>query len=63
MIRPFKVGVFEHPGKRRVKLAAYSSWYNPSWEGCCEHTVEANNGTEAKVVAMREHREKCMSAA
>lgn len=42
-----RVGVFSH--KRRsgtVFYTAYSRDYNPHWEGCCEHTVEA--GPDAK---------------
>jgi hypothetical protein len=59
-----KVGVFPiHRGgfgKQRVSTyTAYTTWYNPEWEGCCEHTVEAVNGTAAKKLAITEHKENC----
>jgi hypothetical protein len=57
----FHVGVFEHPKKRSVMLMAYTRDYNPQWSGCCLHEVEAPNGSEAKRIAMAEHRERCMA--
>lgn len=59
--RPFLVGVFEHPHKRSVALMAYTRYYNPSWPGCCEHTVSAISGTQAKIRAMDDHRARCMA--
>lgn len=56
----FHVAVFEHPGRRKTRLYAYTQWYSPEWEGCCMHHVHATSGAEAKKVAMAEHRAKCM---
>jgi len=39
---------------------AYTTWYNPQWKGCCEHEVEAVNGTEAKKIAVEEHKKHCL---
>lgn len=69
--RMFKVGVFEHRREGfkangepyRVRLEAYTVWYSPSWDGCCQHEVTARNGTEAKANAMTAHRDQCMSKA
>jgi hypothetical protein len=30
---------------RNTRFNAYTTWYNPAWKGCCEHVVEAVNGT------------------
>jgi len=60
-LKTIKVGVFEHQRKRSVQLAAYTLYYSPTWEGCCEHVVSAANGTAAKTQALREHRETCMA--
>lgn len=54
--KSFKVGVFPFDA-RNTRFNAYTSWYNQSWSGCCEHTVEAANGTEAKKIAIQEHKE------
>lgn len=59
-MREFRVGVFEHPAPQSSQLMAYTRWYNPGWDGCCEHRVMATNGTEAKKIATKEHRESCM---
>jgi hypothetical protein len=56
----FTVGVFEHPRKRSVMLMAYTRYFNPSWEGCCVHKVLADNGDQAKAIAIGSHRELCM---
>jgi hypothetical protein len=56
-VRVFKVGVFPC---RKASFTAYTTWYNPSWSECCEHTVEAVNGTAAKKIAIQEHRERCI---
>lgn len=55
-VRVFKVGVF--PMKRR-SFTAYTRDYNSSWDGCCEHKVEAPNGTLAKKLAIQEHKDRC----
>lgn len=55
-----KIAVFEHQRKKSIRLHAYSRDYNSQWKGYCEHIVEAKNGTEAKKIAKKEHREKCM---
>lgn len=59
-MKAIKVGVFEHPGKRKVCLMAYTLWYDRAWDGCCEHTVQAESGATAKLIAKREHQERCM---
>lgn len=45
----------------RVKLDAYTLWYDASWPGLCFHTVSAVNGNEAKKTAMADHRAKCIA--
>lgn len=62
MSREFRVGVFERQGRRKVRLDAYTTWFSPSWDGCCIHTVKAVNGTRAKQIAMAEHRAQHMSS-
>lgn len=57
--RTFKVGVFSFDD-RNTRFNAYTTWYNPSWSGCCEHTVDAINGTEAKKMAIQEHKDQCV---
>lgn len=57
----FKVGVFPRDSKRVRRYTAYTVWYNPQWDGCCEHIVFAGNGTEAKAAAIEEHKSKCNS--
>lgn len=59
-MKEFKVGVFTRQGKRKKLFSAYTLWYDPEWKGCCEHIVEAKNGTEAKKLAIKEHKEKCL---
>lgn len=54
----FKVGVF--PGPTKTRFNAYTLWYNPAWDGCCEHTVRAKNGTEAKKLAITVHKVQCV---
>ena len=54
----FKVGVFPHQGKKRVRYMAYTRDYNPQWKGCCEHEVEAVNGTRAKFLAIMAHQDE-----
>lgn len=56
MSKLFTVGIFPHQGKTKVKYMAYTRDYNPQWRGCCEHTVEAANGTEAKKRAIEAHK-------
>ena len=51
----YRVGVFEHPGRRSTKLLAYLRYFNESWSGCCVHEVEAISGVEAKRLALRDH--------
>ena len=53
------VGVFPHDD-RNTRFNAYTRWYNPQWSGCCEHKVGAINGTEAKKLAIQEHKEQCL---
>ena len=57
-LKPIKVGVFP-PDEGSRTYMAYTLWYNPQWPGCCEHEVEAVNGTEAKKIAIKEHKERC----
>lgn len=54
--RKFKVGVFPHQGKTKVRYMAYTRDYNPQWQGCCEHEVEAMDGEQAKKLAILAHR-------
>ena len=56
----YGVGVFEHPGKRRVLLMAYIHNFQPSWPGCCLHRVIADSGVQAKAMARGAHRDMCM---
>jgi hypothetical protein len=57
--KTFKVGVFPND-EGSSGYRAYTTWYSPQWPGCCEHEVEAVNGTEAKKLAIREHKERCI---
>lgn len=57
--RWFKVGVFPFSDSKPHRFNAYTTWYNPQWKGCCEHDVYAINGTEAKKLAIQEHKELC----
>jgi hypothetical protein len=58
-LKLIKVGVFPFD-ERNTRFSAYTTWYNPQWKGCCEHKVEALNGTEAKKLAIAEHKERCV---
>lgn len=58
----FKVGVFPHQGKTKMRYMAYTTWYNPAWEGCCEHVVNADTGNAAKKIAIQEHKANCIKA-
>ena len=51
------VAVFEHMGTRKVRFIAYTTWYNPEWEGCCLHGVKS--GPHAKAAAIEQHRSVC----
>lgn len=58
-----RVAVFTHPREgRKPIITAYTLWYAPSWKPCMHH-VPARNGTEAKKIAIRQHREHCMEKA
>lgn len=58
--KEIKVGVFPFRETSTTRFNAYTTWYNPEWKGCCEHTVSAVNGTEAKKLAIQEHKERCL---
>lgn len=58
-MKRFKVGVFDDPIHLNRKPNAYTLWYNPEWFGCCQHYVEAVNGTQAKKLAIQEHIDIC----
>ena len=53
------VAVFSHVGKRKVLYTAYTRWFSQDWHGCCIHKVDAVNGTQAKKLAIQEHKAKC----
>lgn len=56
-----RVGVFgDVRASSKPYYRAYTTWYNPEWKGCCEHQVEAINGTEAKKLAIEQHKEQCV---
>lgn len=60
-LREFIVGVFaENQPGRKPKYSAYTTWYNPEWDGCCLHRVIAATGKEAKKIAIIKHKEDCM---
>lgn len=60
-MKEFSIGVFtEWRNGRKPKISAYSTWYNPDWKGCCVHKVSADTGTEAKKMAIEDHKRKCM---
>lgn len=56
--KEIKVGVFP-PDDNCHSYQAYTRYYLPSWPRCCEHEVRAINGTEAKKIAIQEHKENC----
>ena len=57
-MKKIRVGTFFHSVKRgrRPRVSAYTMWYDPSWAGCIEYVVEAENGTEAKKIAIKKRR-------
>ena len=61
-MKAIRVAVFTHdrPG-RKPMITAYTYWYNPSWEGCCLHEVTAENGTQAKRMAIADHKARCLT--
>lgn len=48
----FAIGVFTSMGKNKLRYRAYSTYYNPNWEGCRVIEIDAPNGTEAKKKAI-----------
>ena len=59
--RVFAVGVFSalsSNGKRRI-WRAYTLWYNPEWEGCCEHKIKTISGKQAKEIAIFQCKHQC----
>ena len=56
--KAIKVGVFP-PDDSCRSYRAYTRYYLTSWPGCCEHEVEAINGTDAKALAIQEHKDQC----
>ena len=57
-LKLIKVGVFP-PDEGSRSYRAYTRYYNTGWKGCCEHEVEAVNGSGAKEIAIAEHKERC----
>lgn len=58
--KSYRVGVFKHErASGRAFYMAYVRDYNPAWDGCCVHPIEAESGKEAKRVAIQEHKERC----
>ncbi len=55
--RTFDVGVFDTDGK---KIRSYTTWFNPTWEGCCLHRVMADNVKQARAIAVSGHRALCI---
>jgi len=51
-MKKFIVAVFPRVGKRGYLFNAYTRDYNPQWDGCNEVSVMANNGKEAKSIAI-----------
>lgn len=61
-MKTIQVGVFTHdrgPGRKPL-ITAYTTWFNAAWENCCLHDVDAKNGTEAKKIAISDHKAKCL---
>lgn len=50
--RLYEVGVFVSQGKRRLRYTAYTTWFDPSWDGCRMVQVKAASGKEAKSIAI-----------
>lgn len=59
--KQFTVGVFPQRLKRGIRFNAYLRDYSPQWQGCCQHSVSAEFGWEAKEKAISEHKTKCVS--
>lgn len=53
----FTVCVF--PLDRPGRYIAYLRDYNHSWQGACLHTISAKNGTDAKRIAIMDHKAHC----
>jgi hypothetical protein len=61
MQKLFQVGVFtEFRDGRKPLISAYTTWFNPEWEGCCVHGIRANSGAEAKKMAIEDHKKRCL---
>ena len=58
MMRKYQVGVFPIPGRK--SFTAYTVWYNPKWDNCCQHYIESPTGAIAKKKAIQEHKERCV---
>lgn len=52
----FEIGTFvDRDRERPIKkshVRAYSTWFNPEWDGCLVYNVEAGSGKEAKRIAI-----------
>ena len=62
-MKEYTVGVFKAPPGCKVKYMAYTTGYNPTWQGCSEYKVEAASGAEAKKIAIKMHKEKHLRSA
>ena len=57
-MRTYNVATFANKGKDgKIIFTAYTRIYSPSWEGFIGYTVEAENGTQAKKIAIRMRKE------
>lgn len=56
--KTFQVMTFYEPREGRApRVAAYTTWASPSWDGCKVIEVKAKDGTEAKKIAIRLRKE------
>ena len=57
-----KVGIFTRLTKDKMGYLfnAYTRYYLPTWEGCCEHAVEVPFRSLAKARALEVHKRDCL---
>lgn len=58
-MKRFTVGTFFHASELRgrrltaSRINAYTSMFNPNWDGCIVYEIEAASGAEAKRIAVQ----------
>lgn len=53
-VREYRVGTFYYdspPDAKPSKVACYTRYFDPTWEGCVVYIVRAESGADAKRIA------------